>query len=166
MVPGTPPDGGAAKSQRGRFEPRSSVRGGAQANYITAPPECPDSGYWVNRITWTYRDGVEQTAESHSPCRRPAAGDTAAPSVRAHGIPRGCVRRGFRAHLRVADASPLRSAVVRLDGRAIAQSRHRRLSARVPARSLAPGRHALAVTAVDAAGNGGTRTFGFRRCAR
>jgi hypothetical protein len=158
MIPGTPPDGGAAKSQRGRFV--------AQSNYITTPPTCPASGYWVNRVVYTYRDGVEQSAESRSPCRRPAAADAAAPVISAHGLPRTCASRRFRAHVRIADASRLRSASVRLDGRAIATSVHKRLSARIPVRDLRAGRHTITVTAIDAAGNRGERSFGFRRCAR
>jgi len=66
LVPGTPPDGAAARSQRGQFFERSG--------YLTTPPTCPKSGYWVNRITYTYRDGVEQTAASRSPCVRRGAG--------------------------------------------------------------------------------------------
>jgi hypothetical protein len=164
MIPGTPPDGGAAKSQRGRFEPHSSVRDGRRVNYITTPPTCPASGVWVNRIVYTYRDGVEQTVESRSPCKQVSAGDDTAPTIRALGIPRRCASRRFRAHLRVADASRLRSAVVRLDGRLVATSPHKRLSARIPVARLAPGRHRISVVATDAAGNRGDRTFTFRRC--
>jgi hypothetical protein len=168
MIPGTPPDGAAAKSQRGRFEPRSTVRDGGQANYITTPPTCPASGYWVNRVVYTYRDGVTQAAESRSPCKRAgeAPSDRRAPIVRAAGVmPRPCASRRFRAHFRIADASRLRSVDVRLDGRRIATSVHKRLSARIPAAELRAGRHTIRVTAVDAAGNSGGRSFGFRRCA-
>jgi hypothetical protein len=169
MIPGTPPDGAAAKSQRGRFEPRSTLRAGTQANYITTPPTCPASGYWVNRVVYTYRDGVRQTAESRSPCRRApdATPDRRAPVVRAAGImPRPCASRRFRARFRIADASRLRSVGVRLDGRRIASSVHKRLSARIPVAGLRAGRHTVSVTAVDAAGNRGERGFAFRRCGR
>ena len=162
MIPGTPPDGAAARSQRGVFEPRSSVRDGRQANYITTPPACPPSGYWVNRIHYTYRDGVEQTVASRSPCRRTA--DTRAPAIRAKGIPRRCARRTFRAHVRVADESRLRIVRVRLDGRAVATSPHRRVGVNVPAARLRAGRHTLTVAAADTAGNRGERSFRFRRC--
>jgi hypothetical protein len=163
FIPGTPPEGTSARSQRGLFEPRTGVVAGRQANYITTPPTCPPSGYWVNRITWTYRDGVEQSAESRSPCAHP---DDAAPAIRWFGVPSPCARRAFRAHLRVSDASRLRSVRVRLHGRTIATSVHRRLSARIPAGALTAGRHAVEVTAVDGAGNRAVRTFRFRRCAR
>jgi hypothetical protein len=164
LLPGTPPEGAAAKSQRGHFDPGSSVRDGRQRNYITTPPTCPASGYWVNRVVYTYRDGVTQAAESRSPCRQPAEADTRAPAIRAHGIPRACATASFRAHVRITDESRLRSARVRLDGRRLASSPHKRLSARVPARRLRPGAHRLTVSATDAAGNTGTRSFAFRRC--
>lgn len=167
MVPGTPPDGGAAKSQRGRFEPRATVVDGGQSNYLTTPPTCPASGHWVNRVTYTYRDGVEQTAQSKSPCRRPAGrADERAPRIRAFGIPRRCATRSFRAHVRVTDDSRLRSVRVLLDGRAIATSPHRRVGAGVPAGRLRAGHHTIGAVATDAAGNRAERTYGFRRCGR
>jgi hypothetical protein len=63
-------------------------------------------------------------------------------------------------------AARLSSVRVRLDGREIATSRHRRLSARIPVRDLRAGRHEIGVTAVDTAGSRGERSFSFRRCAR
>lgn len=154
FIPGTPPDGTAARSQRGVFE---------QSKFITTPPACPPSGHWVTRITWTYRDGVKQSAESRSPCRRP---DGDAPAIRWFGVPRGCASKPFRAHFRVTDASALRSVRIRLDGRALARSPHKRVSARMPVRGLRPGRHTVEVAAVDSAGNRAVRSFRFRRCAR
>jgi hypothetical protein len=167
-LPGTPPDGGAAKNQRGLWMPLSSVRDGKQVNYLTTPPTCPERGFWINRVTYTYRDGVEQTAESKSPCTRPAeppAGDDRAPRIRAAGIPRGCATRAFRARVRIADASRLRSARVRLGGRTVASSSRKRFGVRIPVRRMRAGRHAIRVTAVDATGNRGKRSFRFRRCA-
>jgi hypothetical protein len=168
MVPGTPPDGAAAKRQRGQFDPRSTVRDGRQVNYLTTPPTCPKSGFWVNRITYTYRDGIKQTAESKSPCKRPgtARADERAPRIRATGIPRRCATLPFRARFRIVDASHLRSVRVRLDGRRIATSRHKRLRVRIPVRRLRAGRHTISVTAIDAAGNSSKRRFGFRRCGK
>jgi hypothetical protein len=168
MIPGTPPDGAAARSQRGQFEPHSTLRDGRQANYITTPPTCPASGFWTNRVIYTYRDGVEQSAESRSPCRRPAeaTADRRAPRIRAGAVLPRCATRPFRAHFRVADASRLRDVAVRLDGGRIATSRHKRLSVRVPVRDLRAGRHKLRVIATDAAGNRGERSFGFRVCGR
>jgi hypothetical protein len=167
LVPGTPPEGAAAKSQRGQFDPRSTVRDGRQLNYLTTPPTCPKSGLWVNRITYTYRDGIKQTAESESPCKRPggpAAADDRGPRIHGAGIPRRCATREFHARFRIVDASGLRSARVMLDQRTIASSRHKRLRARIPVRNLRAGRHTIGVTAIDAAGNSSERSFRFRRC--
>lgn len=173
MIPGTPPDGAAAKSQRGVWRP--------PAGYLTTPPTCPASGFWVNRVVYTYRDGVNQTAESRSPCRRtseqrvpegakpgiPAAergGSDArgALRIRAVGVPRRCVRRAFLARVDAVGASRM---VVRMDGRRIASARRARVRVRVPVARLRSGRHALVVTAVDAAGKSSVRRFVFRRCA-
>jgi hypothetical protein len=166
ILPGTPPDGGAAKRQRGQWDPHSSVRDGEQVNYLTTPPTCPASGFWVNRVTYTYRDGVTQTAESKSPCRRPGepSADQRAPRIRAAGIPRRCATRAFRARFRIADASRLRAVRVRLDRRRIASSRRKRLRVPIPAARLRAGPHIIGVTATDAAGNRSKRGFGFRRC--
>jgi hypothetical protein len=166
MLPGTPPDGAAAKRQLGWWDPHSSVRDGSQLNYLTTPPTCPESGFWVNRATYTYRDGVEQTVASPSPCRR-TEGDSDPPRIHApSGVPRRCAARAFRARFRISDASALRSARVRLDGRAIATRRRKRFAARVPAARLRPGRHTISVTAMDAEGNTNAREFAFRRCRR
>lgn len=66
-LPGTPPDGGANKRERVTF---------TASRYTTTPPACPADGVWVNRVTYTYRDGVRQTAESRSPCRRATTATT------------------------------------------------------------------------------------------
>ena len=167
MLPGTPPEGGAAKRQRGRFDPRSSVRDGRRANYLTTPPTCPASGFWVNRITYTYRDGVTQTASSTSLCvRRGARRDNRRPSIRMLGVPRRrCTNRAFRVRVRIAERwSGLRRAALYLDGRRIHHTSRRRFSRRIAARSLRRGRHRLTVRAVDRAGNVGRATRRFRRC--
>jgi hypothetical protein len=163
MLPGTPPDGGAPKRERGRFDPPAT--GGA---YLTTPPTCPERGFWVNRVTYTYRDGVEQTAASRSPCRGPGAPpvrDDRAPRIRTAGIPRRCVTSSFRARVRISDRSDLRSVRVRLDRRTIATSRRKRLRVRIPVAGLRAGSHTIGVTATDAGGNRAERRFGFRRCA-
>jgi hypothetical protein len=162
-LPGTPPDGAAAKRQRGTFYARSTRRDGRQRNYLTTPPTCPSSGYWVNKVTYTYRDGVKQTAQSRSPCRPPAV-DRRRPVIRAGGIPRRCVRRSFRARLGIADASAVRSVRVRLGRRTLARSRRKRLGVSIRARRLRPGKHTIRVVAVDAHGNRARRNFRFRRC--
>lgn len=169
ILPGTPPDGGAAKHQIGQWDPHSSVRDGKQLNYLTTPPSCPASGYWINRVTYTYRDGVTQTAESRSPCKRsgePSKADKRAPRIRAAGIPRRCATRAFRARLRIADTSRLRSVRVRVGGRRIATSSRKRVSVRIPVGRLRAGRHTISVTATDAAGNRSQRKLSFRRCGK
>ena len=167
MIPGTPPDGGAAKSQRGTFFPRAS-RGRA---YITTPARCPSSGYWVNKVNYTYRDGVRQTSESRSPCRQAGSAgsrrlDRRRPAIRVARIARRCVTRSFRARVRVADESELRWVKVALGRRTLATSRRKRLAVRIPARRLRPGRHRIRVAAVDEHGNRARRVFLFRRCRR
>ena len=166
-LPGAPPDGAAATRQRGTFYARSSRRDGRRLNYLTTPPACPSSGYWVNSVTYTYRDGIKQTATSRSPCRRSArqrAVDRRRPVIRAAGIRRRCVRRDFRARLRIGDDSPLRSVRVALGRRTLARSRRKRLAVRIPARRLRPGGHTIRVVAVDTRGNRARRKFRFRRC--
>jgi len=158
MLPGTPPDGGAAKSQRGVWE--------ARPGFLTTPPTCPASGFWVNRLTWTYRDGTEQTQASRTPCRQLSMPDTRAPRIRVAGVPRHCVTRSFRARVRIGDSSRLRIARVRLDRRRLASSRRKRFRVRIPAASLQPGRHVIRVVATDTAGNRATRKVRFRRCVR
>lgn len=68
ILPGTPPDGAADRRERGTFLARSSARG----NYLTTPPTCPPNHQWVERETYTYRDGVTQTVEIPQPCTEPA----------------------------------------------------------------------------------------------
>ena len=157
MLPGTPPEGGAAKSQRGQWE--------ARPGFLTTPPTCPESGFWTNRITWTYRDGVEQTEESRSPCRQASKADKRAPRIRAAGIPRSCAEQGFRARFRIADASRLRSVRVQLGQDRVASLRRKRFAVWIRAGRLSPGRHVLRVRATDAAGNSAKREIRFRRCA-
>src|SRR3954447_23829815 len=62
MVPGSPPDGAADKSERAVFN--------AVGGYLTTPPTCPASGEWTEHVTYTFRDGVKQTVSGAMPCRR------------------------------------------------------------------------------------------------
>ena len=64
FLPGTPPDGAAVDTVAETIE---RIAGPA---YIRTPPRCPRSRRWVNRWTFTYADGVEQTVRSRSRCRR------------------------------------------------------------------------------------------------
>ena len=40
--------------------------------YTRTPPTCPASGYWTFVVDFTYRDGVTESIESHSPCTKKA----------------------------------------------------------------------------------------------
>ncbi len=68
MSPGSPPpdDYTALKTLRLYFPPYS--RDG-RAYHLT-PPSCPSGGYWTFTADFTYSDGVTQSIESHSPCKR------------------------------------------------------------------------------------------------
>lgn len=67
-IPGQPPPDPftAFKSYRFLFPPY--VRDGR--TYNRTPSTCPASGYWTMTIEFTYRDGVTETVESRSPCKR------------------------------------------------------------------------------------------------
>ena len=62
MLPGAPPQGGAVDTAR-------TLIGAGVPHYLTTPPRCPERGYWVNRMRFTYDGGVEQTVRSRSRCR-------------------------------------------------------------------------------------------------
>jgi hypothetical protein len=75
-VPGGPPDGFTAiKRVRLSLDRRSAGQGAGRKSYVTTPPSCPATGSWTNTVTFTYRDGVTQTARNSSPCI-PASGGT------------------------------------------------------------------------------------------
>jgi hypothetical protein len=69
FLPGTPPDGAAIDTVSARFQAVTRNIGGERHSYVTTPPRCPERGYWVNRATFTYFDGVSQTVRSRSRCR-------------------------------------------------------------------------------------------------
>jgi hypothetical protein len=110
-LPGTPPDGGANRRERATFDP---------SPYVVTPPVCPAGGDWVNRVTYTYRDGVRQTAESRSPCRAGAASTTSGRSGAGGGTAsRGRTVRGVArppASARVLNRRRSIGLAVRVDG--------------------------------------------------
>jgi hypothetical protein len=68
-LPGTPPDGGAIDTVEFADVPVSREVGGVVRSFITTPQQCPEeSRFWVNRIQFTYYDGVTQVVETRSPC--------------------------------------------------------------------------------------------------
>ena len=68
FVPGTPPEGAAPTSEEAVFFERSTRRDGRQASFFTTPPSCPASREWTIQVTYTYRDGVSQTARDTVAC--------------------------------------------------------------------------------------------------
>jgi hypothetical protein len=59
-IPGSPPDGAADRSERAMFD--------QNGGYLTTPPTCPRSGHWTEHITYTFRDGIQETVAGDSPC--------------------------------------------------------------------------------------------------
>lgn len=103
--------------------------------------------------------------------RTTPAGDTTRPTVDIDGVPGGCVRRAFMITTAAGDTGGLTSIGVRRDTQALATRQitddtNTTLSVKVPAAALRSGRHQLAVTANDEAGNTQTVVKAFRRCAR
>jgi hypothetical protein len=169
-VPGGPPDGFLAIKRVRILVQRLSVgRGSRQRNYVTTPNFCPRSRNWTNTATFTYRDGVSQTVSNRSPCvgtRARGRRDYKAPRIRLRGVPRKrCTRRRFRARVRIAERwSGLRRARLSLDGRRLLVTRKKRLTRRIRAGRLRPGRHRLTVIARDNAGNRSVKKARFRTC--
>jgi hypothetical protein len=161
-VPGTPPDGAAETAERIDLAAHSS---GGRA-YIRTPRTCPASRAWTNKVTYSFRDGVKQTFGTKSPCRRAAArgrGRATRLAVRIRGVPRRrCVARPFR--IRVVATARARKVTLYLDGRRIRKTDAHRFTARIPARSLRPGRHRLKAIARDGRGRAAVRRTRFRRC--
>ena len=68
-VPGAPPPEPQAAFRKLHFENRPYVRDGRPYNHT--PAKCPKAGYWRMVLEFTYADGVTETVNSDSPCRRP-----------------------------------------------------------------------------------------------
>ncbi len=166
-VPGTPPPDPflALKRVRVALDPVTREVNGRRQAFITTPAVCPRARRWLAEASFTYRDGVTQTAASPpSACRRP---DRWRPRVRVRGVPRRrCAQRAFTARVLAVDHGGLRGVGVRLDGRRLRRTAARRQRVQVRVRHLRPGGHRLAVTAVDQTGNRATRAVRFKRCGR
>lgn len=65
--PGNPPPDNFTALRTLRLKGDRIVREGRP--YLRTPPACPRSRRWTNRLTFIYRDGVEQKVRSRSPCR-------------------------------------------------------------------------------------------------
>ena len=164
-LPGAPPPDPFLSIKRVRLTLNEVTTGSGSARraYLTTPPSCP--GSWTNVAEFTYRDGVTQVVESASPCTTAQGGSqSGGVRVRVRGVPRsGCVRRDFRARVRVTGGPATTS--LYLDNRRIARSGAARFSRRIRVRRLAPGRHTL-IAVADANGTPVTARASFRRCGR
>jgi len=161
-LPGGPPDGAIAIRTVNLTIGAVSRRDGSQVrNYITTPPVCPASTRLGGSVGFTYFDGVAQTVPSFSACV-----DTAPPVLKLTGISRrSCLRHGVKARVRVTDTSSLRGVAVRLNGRKVKGTGHKRFGVKIRQSRLRRGRNRLTVTAVDRRGNRSTLlTRRFRRC--
>jgi hypothetical protein len=147
-LPGSPPEGGADTGETFTIEERPG--------YLTTPPTCPASREWINTVTYTFRDGVEQTFTATTPCRRPAAKPL---EVAMRGVPR-CADDGFIARVRA--SGPARRVTVYLDGRRIAKRTERRFELRVA--GFGSGRHRLKAIARDLRGGVDVARASFRDC--
>lgn len=72
FLPGTPPEGAAIDKVHVKDFRIVERRAGERRAYITTPQRCPPSGRWLNKVTFTYADGVTQVVRSRSPCERGA----------------------------------------------------------------------------------------------
>ena len=164
-IPGGPPDGFTAiKTVRLVLNAVTSGQGGARKSYVTTPDTCPPAGFWTNTVEFTYRDGQKQVTKSNSPCQAaPPELDRTEPRVLV-GVPSRCATKSFKARVRVRDGSRLKSVQVRVNGRLVRTLVSKRFRIRVFADGMSAGRHTVAVTATDAAGNSATKTAAFSRC--
>lgn len=166
-LPGFPPPEPytAIRSVRLDIENVSAVRDGTRRYYLTTPRDCSATGEWTNTAVFSYRSGAAYSLKSTSPCRR--AKTTADKlRVRLRGVPRKCVREGFRLRGQVSGGRGLRRLRVLLDGKTVLTTRKRRFALRVRAGRLEAGLHRLRVIADDTRGRRATASRSFRRCAR
>jgi hypothetical protein len=164
-IPGSPPEGGALKSERIVFSERSDAATGAA--YLRTPPACPASGQWVNTLTYTYRDGVTEAVTSASPCQQKSGngGQKAKLRIDVRGLPKGCARRDFTARVRVRRAASLRRLRVSVDHHRVALTTKRRVRRRIDVDGLRRrGRHLVKVYAASRDGRTARKRVYFRTC--
>jgi len=163
-LPGFPPPEpySAIRSVRLDIDNVSAVVDGEPRHYLTTPPECT-SGEWTTTATFTFRSGAEYSVQSTTPCLQDAPDRL---RVRLRGVPRDCVRDGFRLRGRVLGVQELRKLRVLLDGKRVFKTRKRRFSRRVKTTALAAGRHRIRVVATETSGERARAVRVFRRCER
>lgn len=87
-IPGVPPPDAFTALDHARLVIERRV--GPDGAYLTTPPSCPPEGAWITEASFTYHDGVVQSATSASPCdprhEHPAEG----------AVPGGCLPRTAR----------------------------------------------------------------------
>lgn len=162
--PGNPPPDNYSAFANWRLHTDAIVRAGRV--FGRTPPTCPASGNWVIAATFVYRDGVSQTVNTLSPCKRPGGGANAgAPKLRVRGVPRGhCASRALRLRVKVRGGAELKRTTVALDGRRIHTARLRSFRLHVRVAHLRPGRHRLVVRTIDAQLHRVKRARRFNRC--
>ena len=68
-LPGTPSDGAAIDRVRAEFPTLVRHVDGERRVYVRTPRRCPDRGYWLTRLRFTYDDGTQQTERTRVACR-------------------------------------------------------------------------------------------------
>lgn len=163
-VPAAPPPDPFLAIKRVRVALDAFERAGGA--FITTPPECPAGGAWTHAGTFTYRDGIEQTVTSDSPCSAAAQG--AGPTCRPGWLgvarpPASAARLNRRASIGVVliVVGAMRDVRVRLTSRrtgaTVAVAAARRVAGHTSLRLRARGRatagpHRVSVTATDRCG--------------
>jgi phosphatidylinositol-3-phosphatase len=85
------------------------------------------------------------------------------PRVAVRGVPRGCVRKAFRAKVK-ASSKHLKRVNVMADRKVVARRRAKSFKVRVKVAKLKPGKHRLTARASDRKGRAARRTVVFRVC--
>jgi hypothetical protein len=102
------------------------------------------------------------TLDSNSISR--ATCDEAGPTIRITKVPTRCTAKNFKITVRVSDPIGIGRTDVFLDGKRIKRSSKTRFTVKIPAASLAPGRHKIRAVATDESANSRTARANFQRC--
>ena len=105
------------------------------------------------------------TLDTNTVTRARCASDTARPTIRITKVPKKCVSRNFKFKVQISDSSRIVRADVFLDGKRIKRSTKKKITVKINAKALGPGRHAIRVEATDAFGNTRVKRANFGVCA-